>query len=260
VLSGPALIRTGSLIVTAVKLDSAVAAARAVIVRRLGQVTSEDTSRARSDTGDGYATAHLTIALPVDSLDESMTELATIGRVEERSQSVQDVTLQSVDLDSRTTTMRASIERIRVLMDRAQTIADVTSLEGELSKREADLESITAQLAALTSQTAVATLDLTIAEGPLAQAAPSDDGAWSALRESVRTLGRFGSAVVVGTAATLPFAVLIAVLALLGWAIRRTRSPGSTARPSNAIEPASATQPLNTEPINETEHPEATDQ
>lgn len=233
------LIRTGQLGVQVPDLTAAAARARAYVATQGGQISSENSVLTPDGNSSGPlpgSFVQLVIALPPDALDASMDALAELGELASRTQSVEDVTLQVVDLQARTATMRASIDRVRALMDRATSIADVVALESELSRREADLESMTGQLQSLQSQAAVSTLVLTLSSQ--AAAAPEDEdstGAAGALRDSLRALGNGASAVIVGLAAALPFAVLIAALAAAGWLVARPRRR-SAGTPAGAAE------------------------
>jgi hypothetical protein len=233
------LIRTGQLQVEVADLYGAAARARAYVATQGGRISSEQSVLDGQDDRDGDrddrggsipmhgSFVQMIISLPPDALDPSMDSLAELGAPLSRSQSTEDVTMQVVDLESRTASMRASIERIRALMDRAGSIADVVALESELSRREADLESMTSQLQALQTQTAAATLTLTLTAADTAVGGTDDGGdggggVLGALIGSLRALGDAAGAVAVGIAAATPFAALLALIAGTGWLIVRT--------------------------------------
>lgn len=239
------LIRTGQMGVEVGDLKAAAARARAFVAAQGGQISSES-SVLRTDAEPDYypgpmtgSFVQLVIALPPDALDASMDSLAELGDLVSRSQSAEDVTLQVVDLESRTATMRASIDRVRALMDRATSIADVVALESELARREADLESMTGQLQSLKTQSAMSTLVLTLSAGDAA--APADDdrhGALGALLDSLSALGDGVAAVVIGVAAALPFVALLAIIGGIAWLILRPRRRVALAGPVAANAPS----------------------
>lgn len=247
------LIRTGELGVEVQDLASAAARARAYVLTVGGQISSEnsvltaDSSSDRSYPGPIPGSfVQMVMALPPDALDASMDSLAGLGTLTSRAQSVQDVTLQVVDLQSRTTTMRASIDRVRALMDRAGSIAEVVALESELTRREADLESMTGQLKALQSQSAVSTLVLTLsAAGAPAPGGDDRDGPIGALLNSLSALGDGIAATVTGVAAAVPFLALIALVGGVGWLIVRPRRRPAAAGPVESSEaPRAADAPV----------------
>lgn len=239
-----ALVRTAQLGVEVRDLTSAAARARAYVATSGGQISSEnsvltaDASLDRPYPGPIPGSfVQMAITLPPDSLDASIDSLAQLGEVTSRAQSVEDVTLQVVDLESRTASMRASIDRVRALMDRATSIADVVALESELSRREADLESMTGQLHVLESQSATSTLILTLSAA--SAAAPVDngrDGPLGALQDSLGALRSASVAVVTGLAAALPFVAVIALVGGAGWAVLRPRRALAPVGPATSDE------------------------
>ncbi|MDT4939209.1 MAG: hypothetical protein QOG80_2880, partial [Pseudonocardiales bacterium] len=163
-LSSRSLIRTAELTVRVASLSAADQVSRIVDAVR-GQVDGDDRS-----SGDG-ATATLTLEVPPATLPAVLTKVAALGREKSRSLSTQDVTAQVVDVTSRVTSAKDSIERLRLLFTRAVKLGDIIALESELSQREADLESLQAQQRSLDAQTAMArvTVNLTTT-GPVAAA------------------------------------------------------------------------------------------
>ncbi|BFO16502.1 hypothetical protein SHKM778_28900 [Streptomyces sp. KM77-8] len=169
----------------------------------------------------------MVLRVPVEKYEEVLTELEGTGRLLEREAKARDVTDQVVDVESRITTQRASVARIRELMDRATRLSDVVTLEGELSSRQADLESLLAQQASLKDRTSLATITLTLTETPVKKAAKDDSdpgftdalaGGWNAFLTMLRWL-----AVAIG--AVLPFAAVAALLLLLWLKAVRPRLP-----------------------------------
>lgn len=221
------LVRRGDLEVEVEDLADAATRARAYVATQGGRISSEQSvldAGAESTGPLSGSFVQMQIALPPEALDVSMNDLSAIGEVRSRSQSVEDVTLQVVDLESRTASMRASIERVRALMDRAGSISEIVALESELGRREADLESMSSQLAALRTQVAASTLTLTLRaaapDGPADD--DSDEGVLGALTGSLRALGDGAVAILVGVAAALPFAAVAAAAAGAGVLIART--------------------------------------
>lgn len=138
-----------------VHVDDVAAAAERVRVKATaagGHVAGEAT------TGGEDPHAEITLRVPVDATDDVMADVAELGSEQSRSTDSQDVETQLVDLESRTDTQRAGVERIRALLSEAETLQDVLLLEGELTERQADLESVMSQQASLSERAALATL------------------------------------------------------------------------------------------------------
>ncbi|MFI2425151.1 DUF4349 domain-containing protein [Streptomyces sp. NPDC018955] len=232
------VIRTASLTVRVEDVPKALDEARTTTETAGGHIGDETTDRDAA----GHEHTRVVLRVPVGKYDEVLAGLEGTGKLLERNAKAQDVTDQVVDVESRITSQRASVARIRELMDRATKLSDVVTLEGELSSRQADLESLLARQASLKDRTSLATITLTLTETPVKEAAEDEEdpgfldalaGGWGAFVTMLRWL-----AVAIG--AVLPFAAVAALLALL-W--RKAVRPRLSRRPAPAPVP-SAPGPL----------------
>ncbi|MEU6800870.1 DUF4349 domain-containing protein [Streptomyces neyagawaensis] len=223
------VIRTASLTVRVKDVPKALDEARTVTENAGGFVGDESTTR----DGKGRERTRVVLRVPTEKYEEVLTALAGTGRLIERRAKAEDVTEQVVDVESRITTQRASVARIRELMDRATKISDVVTLEGELSTRQADLESLLARQKSLKDRTSLATVKLSLSETAVKKAEKDDEpgfvdalaGGWNAFVAVFRWLG-------MAFAAVLPFAAATALVLLLWF-----RFFGRSRRPAPAVEP-----------------------
>ncbi|MBY8866770.1 DUF4349 domain-containing protein [Streptomyces sennicomposti] len=234
------IVRTASLSVEVKDVAKALDAARTAVENAGGYVGDENTTRDE----DGQEQTRVVLRVPADRYDDVLTGLQGAGRLLERTAKAEDVTDQVVDVDSRITSQRASVARVRALMERAERIDDVVALESELSRREADLESLLAQQASLKDRTSLATITLSLS-GPAVHrddAAPDDEpgfgdalsGGWHVFVAGVRWI-----ALVLG--AVLPFAVAAALI-VVAWRLVRRRLPRRAA--AAAVPAMTAVGPL----------------
>lgn len=140
-----------------------------------------------------------------------------------------------VDLDSRLTSQRASVDRVRALLAQAKDLGEIVRIEGELTRRTADLESLEARLAALTARVDLSTIELRlIGEGVTAGAAGAP-GFRDGLDAGWQVLAGLGRAASVAAGVLVPFSPLLAVGALVLWRARArgarvpTPPPGAAA-------------------------------
>ncbi|WP_077797924.1 DUF4349 domain-containing protein [Streptomyces sp. JHA26] len=218
------IIRTVSLTVQVKDVPKALEGARAAAENAGGYVGDETTNRDE----DGRERSRLVLRVPVDAYQDVLTELEGAGRLLERDAKAEDVTDQVVDVQSRITSQRASVARVRELMDRATSLSDVVTLEGELSSRQAELEALLARQASLKDRTSLATITLSLSEPPVRKEVVEDDddpgftdalaGGWDAFVTVLRWV-----AMVFG--AVLPFAAVAALLVLLWLRVVRPRLP-----------------------------------
>lgn len=108
--------------------------------------------------------ASLTIRIPKDELNGFLNNVSDIGNVTRRSDSVEDVTLSYVDMESRRNTLRTEQERLLEFMEQAETIEDVIALEERLSNVRYQLESMESQLRAMDNQVEYSTVYLNVSE------------------------------------------------------------------------------------------------
>lgn len=213
-LTASSIIRTASLSVRVKDVPKALDEARTTTENAGGFVGNESTTR----DGQGHERTRVVLRVPTDKYDEVLADLEGAGKLLDRTAKAQDVTDQVVDVESRITSQRASVARVRELMDRATKLSDVVQLEGELSTRESDLEALLAQQASLKDRTSLATITLSLSQTPVAKAAAKDDtpgfvdavaGGWHVFVTMLRWIA-------LSLGAVLPFAA-VAALALFVW-------------------------------------------
>ncbi|MFJ5925378.1 DUF4349 domain-containing protein [Kitasatospora sp. NPDC092948] len=232
-----------------VKVD-ALEAARDRAVDLVGQAGGYVAGESRRAAGAGAADT-LTLKVPSESYQRTVDALAGLGQQLTMDSQSEDLTGQIADVDSRITSMRASVDRVRALMADARTLADVVSLESELTRRESDLESLEHQQQELTSRTSLSTVTLDLLtddQRPTGAVAEHKDGFWAsvghALRGGWHALVAVLHGLLVVLAAGAPFLLVLAPLAWL--LLRRRRTHPRRPRPSAPVRedfPAPPQQP-----------------
>lgn len=90
--------------------------------------------------------ASITARIPREKLDGFLKRVGEQTNVISRSENVEDVTLQYVDLDSHKKVLLAEQERLLDLMEMAETIEDIITIESRLSEVRYQIESMESQL------------------------------------------------------------------------------------------------------------------
>jgi Domain of unknown function (DUF4349) len=228
---GPKLTKSAGLDLQVKNIDTAAAQVRTIAAGLQAQVLNEQIGTGgpggpaapatKPDVAGGFGT--LTLSVPAATLDAATDQLARIGTVLQRTLSTQDVTAQYVDIQSRLTTMRASVGRVRALMAQAKDLGQVVALEGELSQREADLESLESQQGALANSVERSTLVLSL-RTPGNQPV-TKTGFVAGLHSGWDAFAASAAGLLTGIGAVLPFAVSFALAAApIAWWLRRRRS------------------------------------
>jgi hypothetical protein len=189
-------------------------------------------------TGAGYVSAmegqgmtmSITLRVPAGTYQDVMSQIAAIGTVSSLHETTDDVTARLIDLDSRTKTMKASVDRVRLLLTKAEKLGDVISIESELASREADLESVQRQQAALAGQASLSTITVALQGSvtgipkprPTPVAAPvARSGFLGGLANGWDAVRKIGRAVLQVIGTLIPFLPVVAVLLMAGLLWRR---------------------------------------
>ncbi|MFI6409017.1 DUF4349 domain-containing protein [Streptomyces sp. NPDC050548] len=243
-LTASSIIRTASLSVRVKDVPKALDEARTTTENAGGFVGNETTTR----DGQGHERTRVVLRVPTDKYDEVLADLEGAGKLLDRTAKAQDVTDQVVDVESRITSQRASVARVRELMDRATKLSDVVELEGELSTRESDLEALLAQQSSLKDRTSLATITLSLSQTPVAKAAAKDDspgfvdavaGGWHVFVTMLRWIA-------LALGAVLPFAAVAALLVVVWLRLVRPRR-AATVPVATAVGPLPAAPPVREE-------------
>ena len=129
-----------------------------------GYIEESYTYNGSSYSGNRLRDANLTIRVPAEHLDEFLENVAEVSNVISRNESVTDVTLQYVDMESHKKALLAEQERLLDLLTRAESIEDIISLEERLSEVRYQLESMESQLRVLENQVSYSTVYLYVNE------------------------------------------------------------------------------------------------
>jgi Domain of unknown function (DUF4349) len=145
-ISGPMIIGTASLNITAANFDEANKALEQMVAARGGYVEKLD-SKAPSDASREI---EATLRVPAKQMDALLADLRKLGRVEEESRSNAEVTSQYVDLEARLRSGRAAeLRLLQLLATRTGKLSDVLEAERELARVRGEIESMRGQRNAL---------------------------------------------------------------------------------------------------------------
>lgn len=129
-----------------------------------GYVESSYTYNGSSYYGSNNRNASMTIRIPAEKLDDFLSEVAESSNVISRNDSVTDITLQYVDMESHKKALLAEQDRLLELMEQVETIEDIITLESRLSEVRYQIESMESQLRTYDNQVSYSTIYLNINE------------------------------------------------------------------------------------------------
>lgn len=129
-----------------------------------GYVEGSYTYNGSSYYGSNSRNASMTIRIPAEKLDDFLSEVSESSNVISRNESVTDVTLQYVDMESHKKVLLAEQDRLLELMEQVETIEDIITLESRLSEVRYQIESMESQLRTYDNQISYSTIYLEINE------------------------------------------------------------------------------------------------
>ena len=174
--------------------------------------------------------ASYTIRIPSDQLDQFVDIVGELGNVTQKNESVEDVTLQYVDVESRKKALETEQERLLELLSQAENMEDLLAIESKLSDVRYELENYGSQLRMLDNQIDYSTVNVDVDEVERV----TDTGEKSFFGEikdrfgdSLYTVGRDMRGFVIVVLGSLPilivWAVIIIVVVLVVKKIRKRR-------------------------------------
>ena len=122
------------------------------------QFTDSDT------TYSGSRCCTLIFRVPADKLDAFLAHVSETGTVTSQSTSVQDVTDDYIDLESRVKALETEQETLLALLQKADSLTDTLEIQDRLSEVRASLESYKGKLKALEGQIDYSTVTIYLEE------------------------------------------------------------------------------------------------
>lgn len=176
--------------------------------------------------------------IPSARVDEFVEQVDGMSNVTFKSESVQDITLQYVDVESRKKSLEVERDRLLKLMETAETVSDIIEIEGRLSEVRYQLESSASQLRVMDNQVDYSTVRIGISEVSV-YTPPEERTIWQEISdefaENLRSLGRFLKrsfiAIVAGLPQIIAFVIFVVIIAKLIKLIKRKGRLPKLSRP-----------------------------
>lgn len=144
-----------------------------------------------ANEGGGQRTLSVTLRIPVDHLDATLSELRKLGRVQQESQTSEEVTPQYIDLSARLNNARSTEQRlVEVLRQRTGKVGDILEVEKQIGRVREEIERMDAQRRTLENQVSLASIDVRLTEEARKALDPTPPSAgtavWNAMAEGFR--------------------------------------------------------------------------
>ena len=170
------LIKNVSLDVETENYDSLIQTVESQVQQLGGYIESRYSNNRQYGNPDYYADnryTSMTIRIPKEKLDTFLQTMGEESNIVSQSESVTDVTLQYVDLESHKKALVTEQDRLLELLEQAETVEDIMTIESRLSDVRYQIESMESQLRTYDNQVDYSTVNLSIDE--VEQYTPSPD-------------------------------------------------------------------------------------
>lgn len=159
------LIRTVNLDVETKEFDQMLAAIEEHVAKLNGYIEQMDTYNGSKYSGrQSKRSSRLTVRVPKSSLDAFLQAVDDAGNIVSRTESVEDVTLDYVDTESRKSSLLVEQERLLSFLEKAESLEDIIILEERLSEVRYQLERMESRLRTYDNKVDYATVYLSVAE------------------------------------------------------------------------------------------------
>ncbi|HEY6253609.1 MAG TPA: DUF4349 domain-containing protein, partial [Candidatus Angelobacter sp.] len=159
--TGPMVIRTADLLLISTDFDHARTKLEDILKRHhgyLGQLSA-------SGSTESARTLEATLRIPADQLDAAISELKTLGRVDNESQKGEEVSQQYVDLQARLANARETEQTLLdILRHRTGRLSDVLQVEQEIASVREEIERMEAEKKNMEKQVAFSTVNMKVTE------------------------------------------------------------------------------------------------
>lgn len=164
--------------------------------------------------------ATIVIRVPAENMDALIKALDGNGTVTSSSESVQDVTLEYIDMESRISSLKTERDSITKLLEQADDLDTILELQDKISEINYEIENYESSLLVMQNQITYSTLTLNIKEViEETEVADSEevrnttlgDKMWAALKGSLNFLLILVQGILIVLSALLPVIVIIGI-------------------------------------------------
>lgn len=133
-------------------------------VSELGGYVENSEISGNSYRGNGRRYAWLSLRIPAEKLDGFVTIVSEMGNVTYKNESVEDITLKYVDVQSHKEALATEQERLLTLLKGAENMEDIIQIETRLSEIRYELNSYESRLRTMDNQVNYSTVSVSISE------------------------------------------------------------------------------------------------
>lgn len=211
------LIRTVYMDAETEDMDALLSQVQARINELGGYVEAREVYNGSMYNSTRYRNANLTIRIPADKLNAFVDHVSQVSNITSSQETVDDVTLQYVAIESRIKALETEQQTLLDLMAKAETMSDLLTIESRLTEVRYELENINSQLRVYDNKINYATIHLDISE-VVEYTEPEPENGWQRMGKgfvkSVKGVGNGLKEFFIWLVAAIPYLLLIGVIGL----------------------------------------------
>ncbi len=227
----PQLVKTAELSLRLESIDKAMVQLRQIVRSKRGDIYDFQDDRV-PENGRNHQ-AILTLKVPSPNLDNTLAEIAKLGRLESQGIKSEDVSQQLVDTDARLKNLRQQEDLTRKIMDRSGSVKDILAVSKELTVIREQIERLDATVKNLRQQVAYSTINLKLEESQ--STIPPSDAFGIQVQEtwknSTHAAGSLATNLALGLLWLVPFTPFIALGCGGAYYFRRQRKQAAIVEP-----------------------------
>lgn len=176
-----------------------------------------ESSSVDGNTNSYRRDASYTIRIPAESADQFIEVLDGKGNITHQSESVEDVTLSYVDIQSHKESLQIEYDRLQEMLGAAETVEDMIYIEDRLSNIRYQIQSIESQLRTYDNKVDYTTIYLSISEvKKYTEPEPEDDSIAGRIKRGLEDASEnivdFISGLIVGIVVAIPYLIVVAIV------------------------------------------------
>lgn len=162
--------------------------------------------------------ANLTVRIPADKLDAFITEVDSNANITSKMESVRDVTLEYVDIESHINALRAEQESLLKILKEAEKLGDIIKIQSQLTDVRYEIESYESRLRTYDNMVIYSTVNINISE--VERETPADPETFgeeikARLGENLNNIKDGLRSFAIWFISSIPFIILWAVIILI---------------------------------------------
>ncbi len=158
------LIKDVAMVIQTKSFDEFIESLETEIDSQGGFIQKSDVTGRGFDDSNTYRYATIVVRIPAEKLDDFTGKVSSLGNVKEKSENVEDITMDYVDIESRIKALKVEQQSLLKLLEKADNLSDILTIQDHLADVRYELESYEAKIRTYDDLIAYSTVTMEIRE------------------------------------------------------------------------------------------------